>query len=297
MPEYIASKIKDRESGAIYIVKDSGAIRLTDKGAANGVAELDANGKVPSGQLPSYVDDVLEYASLDVFPLTGESGKIYVAIDTGKTYRWGGSTYTEISQSLALGETSSTAFRGDHGKDAYDHATDPDRQSAPSVSGLYKISVTSEGHVGTVTPVQKSDITGLGIPAQDTTYSEMSGATSSLDGSNGLVPGPLAGDQEKFLMGNGEWQDIGKFYRQYWDSTDYASLELSSNGKTYLVWSSGLSGGTAGGIMDSEYGAVILVSNGEYAVIHKGNSIQVTVANGTLTIESDIAIKMAVIEL
>ena len=99
-----------------------GAIPATEKGSAGGVAELDANGMVPSAQLPSYVDDVLEYASQSVFPATGESGKIYVALDTGRTYRWGGSAYTEISESLALGETSSTAYRGDRGKTAYDHS-------------------------------------------------------------------------------------------------------------------------------------------------------------------------------
>ena len=86
------------------------------KGAASGVAELDANGKVPSSQLPSYVDDVVEAASKDNFPATGETGKIYVALDTNKTYRWGGSAYVEISESLALGTTSSTAFRGDYGE-------------------------------------------------------------------------------------------------------------------------------------------------------------------------------------
>lgn len=99
-----------------------GAIPTTEKGSAGGVAELDSNGMVPSAQLPSYVDDVLEYASLSAFPVTGESGKIYVALDTGRTYRWSGSAYTEISESLALGETSSTAYRGDRGKTAYDHS-------------------------------------------------------------------------------------------------------------------------------------------------------------------------------
>lgn len=92
------------------------------KGAANGLAELGSDGKVPSSQLPSYVDDVLEYSSTSAFPATGESGKIYVALDTNKTYRWGGSEYVEISASLALGETSSTAYRGDRGKIAYDHS-------------------------------------------------------------------------------------------------------------------------------------------------------------------------------
>lgn len=92
------------------------------KGAKNGVASLDENGLVPSSQLPSYVDDVLEYDKLASFPKTGESGKIYVAQDSNKTYRWSGTAYVEISASLALGETSSTAYRGDRGKIAYDHS-------------------------------------------------------------------------------------------------------------------------------------------------------------------------------
>jgi hypothetical protein len=99
-----------------------GAIPSTDKGANGGVAELDSNGKVPSSQLPSYVDDVLSYSSQSAFPATGETGKIYIAEDTNKTYRWSGSAYAEISASLALGETSSTAYRGDRGKVAYDHS-------------------------------------------------------------------------------------------------------------------------------------------------------------------------------
>lgn len=69
------------------------------KGAANGYAGLDASGRVPSAQLPAYVDDVLEYANLAAFPATGSSGVIYIALDTNKTYRWGGSAYTEISPS------------------------------------------------------------------------------------------------------------------------------------------------------------------------------------------------------
>ena len=92
------------------------------KGAASGLAELDANGKVPSSQLPSYVDDVLEYSAKSSFPATGETGKIYVDTSNNKTYRWSGSAYVEISASLALGETSSTAYRGDRGKIAYDHS-------------------------------------------------------------------------------------------------------------------------------------------------------------------------------
>jgi phage minor structural protein len=78
----------------------TGFIPTSEKGAAGGVAELDQAGKVPAGQLPSYVDDVLEYANKNSFPATGETGKIYVAIDTGKTYRWSGSAYIELSTTV-----------------------------------------------------------------------------------------------------------------------------------------------------------------------------------------------------
>ena len=97
----------------------------TLKGAVNGIAELDANGHVPASQLPSYVDDVLEFDNQAGFPTTGEADKIYVAKDTNKIYRWGGTSYIEISSSLALGETEATAYRGDRGKIAYDHSQSP----------------------------------------------------------------------------------------------------------------------------------------------------------------------------
>lgn len=111
--------------------EDVGAVPASQKGAAGGVAELDSTGKVPTSQLPSYVDDVIEgYLSGGKFykeeahttQITGESGKIYVDLATNKTYRWSGTTFSEISASLALGETASTAFRGDHGKAAYTHS-------------------------------------------------------------------------------------------------------------------------------------------------------------------------------
>lgn len=79
-------------------------------------ANLSDNGKVPANQLPSYVDDVLEYGTLSTFPATGETDKIYVAQDTNLTYRWSGTRYVEISQSIALGETSTTAYPGNKGK-------------------------------------------------------------------------------------------------------------------------------------------------------------------------------------
>ena len=90
-------------------------VPVSQKGQANGVATLGGDGLVPASQLPSYVDDVLEFANKTGFPEKGETGKIYVAQDTNLTYRWSGTAYVEISKSLALGTTSSTAFPGNRG--------------------------------------------------------------------------------------------------------------------------------------------------------------------------------------
>lgn len=95
---------------------------VANKGAANGYAGLDATGKVPAAQLPSYVDDVIEAANFAAFPAIGETGKIYVDIATNLQYRWGGSAYVGMNSALALGETSGSAYRGDRGKTAYDHS-------------------------------------------------------------------------------------------------------------------------------------------------------------------------------
>lgn len=89
---------------------------IDSKGAPNGLASLNEIGIIPSAQLPSYVDDVIEVDTFSNLPGTGESGKIYIVQDTNLTYRWSGTAYVEISKSLALGETSSTAYPGDKGK-------------------------------------------------------------------------------------------------------------------------------------------------------------------------------------
>ncbi len=136
--QYLWEKIKGKLSGYVptgrkvngkalsadinLSAADVSAIPASQKGAANGVAELDESGKVPSTQLPSYVDDVLEFDNREAFPETGESGKIYMTKDTSKSYRWSGTTYAEIAGGITLGETASTAYRGDRGKTAYEHS-------------------------------------------------------------------------------------------------------------------------------------------------------------------------------
>ena len=115
LEDALQKEIEDRKAGDTTITNSLNAF-ISTKGQPGGLAELDSTGKVPAAQLPSYVDDVLEYSTKAQFPQTGETGKIYVAKDTNLTYRWTGTQYLEISQSLALGETPSTAYPGDKGK-------------------------------------------------------------------------------------------------------------------------------------------------------------------------------------
>lgn len=115
LEDALQKEIEDRKAGDTTITNSLNAF-ISTKGQLGGLAELDSTGKVPAAQLPSYVDDVLEFSTKAQFPQTGETGKIYVAKDTNLTYRWTGTQYLEISQSLALGETPSTAYPGDKGK-------------------------------------------------------------------------------------------------------------------------------------------------------------------------------------
>ena len=158
-------------------------------------ADLDTNGKVPSSQLPSYVDDVIEYSAKSNFPSTGESGKIYIDIATNLTYRWSGSAYVEISPSLALGETSSTAYRGDRGKIAYDHSQIPHapsdaevNQNAFSNVKVGSTTVAADSKTDTLELVAGTNITltpdatndKVTIIAKDTTYSNATKSDAGL---------------------------------------------------------------------------------------------------------------------
>ena len=156
---------------------DVSAIAASAKGAANGVASLGADGKVPSTQLPSYVDDVLEgYVSDDLKKFykdsaksseyTGETGKIYVDMNNNKTYRWSGSTYVVISETLALGITASTAFAGDKGLVAYNHsqaAHAPSNAEKNIIVGIQKngadLSVDASRKVNITVPTKTSELT------------------------------------------------------------------------------------------------------------------------------------------
>lgn len=211
---------------------DVGAIPTAQKGAANGVAELDESGKVPAAQLPSYVDDVLEgYLSSGKFykesahttEISGESGKIYVDIVSSKTYRWSGTTFTEISASLALGTTSTTAGRGDWTKTAYDHsqASHAPANAEANVQSDWNVTDSASDafikNKPTALPAKGGDADTVkghtvetNVPPNavftDTKPVAMKAATASAAGAAGYAPAPAAGAQAKFLRGDGTWQ-------------------------------------------------------------------------------------------
>jgi len=172
---------------------------LTFKNVTDGLgytpAELDENGIVLSSQLPSYVDDVLEFDTLEDFPETGESGKIYVATTTNLSYRWGGSGYVKIASDLALGETSATAHRGDHGKIAYEHS----QQTSGNPHGVTKEDVGLD-QVDNTADLDKPIST-----ATQTALDEMSKSKADLD-EDGKIP--LDQIPEGIVAGT-TWDDIG----------------------------------------------------------------------------------------
>ena len=208
-----------------------GYIPATEKGSNNGVAELDNAGKVPSSQLPSYVDDVIEgYLDSGTFYedsahtilITPESGKIYVDLTTNTTYRWGGSAYVQISESLALGETSTTAYRGDRGKTAYDHSqitngTNPHNTTADNVNLKVPIPALSGSKLDVESTLYGIN-TALGTKA-DKVASAVNGHLAGLDGNGNLTDSGVVASNviEKVTTATGLLKDDGSV-----DTTTYA---------------------------------------------------------------------------
>lgn len=137
-------------------VTNHAQVKRTEMGVANGVATLGTDGKVPSSQLPSYVDDVVEYTNKAGFPAVGETGKIYIAKDTNLTYRWGGTAYVEISASLALGETSSTAYAGDKGKALETRVTSVESVSSTNTGNITNLTTKVTKLENGTTPTGKA---------------------------------------------------------------------------------------------------------------------------------------------
>ena len=233
-------------TGNVNITPENiGAVPASSVGAANGVAELDNAGKVLASQLPSYVDDVQEYTTVSDFPATGESGKIYIATSTNLTYRWTGSAYTEISPSIALGETSSTAYRGDRGATAYSHSqtTGNPHSTSKGDVGLGNVAnydqskaiktITRSGTTFTYTCLDGT--TGTFTQQDNNTWTAMTGATSSTNGMAGYVPAPPSnGHNTKYLRADGTWavppdNNTNTTYTITQDSNDGHKFTLSGS--------------------------------------------------------------------
>lgn len=197
-------------------------INLTEKGAANGVAELDATGRVPASQLPSYVDDVEEYADLASFPGTGETGKIYTAIDTGKIYRWSGSIYVEISPSEVNSVNGQTGVVILDADDIDDSATTNKFASQAQLDKVDFISVTAPVDLDAIVSADGSIDTHSDVDT--TTTPPVLDDVLKWDGSN-WVPGvsstvanlddltnvsassPADGDFLRYDLGNLQWEN------------------------------------------------------------------------------------------
>ena len=163
-----------------------GTAAAENVGVANGVAELDANGKVPSSQLPSYVDDVIEgyYDSVtDRFyeestfttVIPPESGKSWVDIPSNKSYRWTGSVYTRVDEGVQLGETSSTAYRGDRGKTAYDHSQSDHSTISPAFTeASTRANIATGESIATIFGKIKKFFTDLKTVAFSGSYNDLS---------------------------------------------------------------------------------------------------------------------------
>lgn len=199
-PTYTASEVGALSSSTTHL---SGDIATSEKGATNGVAPLDETGKILQKYLPSYVDDVLEgylynskfyKESAHTTEITGETGKIYVDLSTNKTYRWSGTTFVEISSSLALGETSSTAFAGDKGKTAYDHVSNTSNPHSVTKSqvGLGNVENKSSATIrGEITSKNVTDALGYTPPTENTittvTSSGSGNAVTGISATNGQL--------------------------------------------------------------------------------------------------------------
>ena len=189
----------------------AGKVNTSIVGVANGIAELDATGKVPSSQLPSYVDDVVDgyYKEADgkfyadqayTTEITGEAGKIYISLDTNIQYRWTGSAYSALGGALVLGETSSTAYRGDRGKAAYDFSQTP-YTSNPAMDGTASAGSSTAWSRGD--HVHPSDTSKA-----DKVTSATSGHFAGLDASGNLTDSGKSASDIPTPMSASDLQDV-----------------------------------------------------------------------------------------
>ena len=232
----------------------------SQKGAANGLAELDGSGKVPSAQLPSYVDDVLEYANSGSFPGTGETGKIYIALDTNDVYRWTGSAYVKVSDAVSTADEANTLATARTISLAGDVTGSTSFDGSANVSITATVADDSHNHVisnvdglqtaldGKVDDSQVQTDVPAGAVFTDTTYSVGDGGlteknfTTALKNKLDGVESGATADQSaseiltaiKTVDGSGSGLDADLLDGS--DATAFATSDQGSNADTAFGW-------------------------------------------------------------
>lgn len=259
-----------------------------NKGQPNGYAGLDAGGKVPSAQLPSYVDDVQEYANLAAFPNPGAAGIIYLALDTNIIYRWSGSTYIEIA-------SGDVAWNDITGKPTFGTMSSQDANSVNITGGTANVTSSVIGNLSLatnqITSTQASDdilITPTGIGALK--------VQNRINLENTLSFGPLD-PQGSYFANNAEYLQAGPLsawsYLQNGTATKVefdngAAMSIfnaaSGNaGDLILGWTEVLNISSAGNFVTGNWTAGIIDSNyGGTGVDNNGNTLTIT-ANATIS--------------
>lgn len=200
-------------------VTNDSQVKRSEMGAASGVATLDSTGKVPSSQLPSYVDDVLEYETKSVFPTTGEGGKIYVDKSTDTTWRWSGTTYTQIKGDLVIGTTTGTAADGGTASAHYSNTSNPHGVTKSQV-GLGSVVNTGDS----ATPVS-------GGTTKFTTggaYTELAKKVDKVSG-KGLSTNDYTTDEKNKLAGIASGAEVNQ---NAFSNVVVGSTTISADGKT-----------------------------------------------------------------
>lgn len=253
----------------------SDAVASSKLGAANGVATLDASGLVPTSQLPSYVDDVLEFASLAGFPVTGEAGKIYVDLTTNKTYRWSGTAYVYITSGAVdsvAGKTGVVVLvKADVGLGSVDNTPDANKPVSTAQQAALNLKANLASPAFTGVPVVPTADAGTNTTQAASTAYVLANSVQK-DTNTGAAQLPVGTVGQRPANGKGKLrfnEDTGRF-----------------EGNNGTAWGS-LGGATGGGNDDAFYENTNTITS-DYAITAGKNAMSagpITVADGaTITI-------------
>ena len=255
----------------------SNKLETSLKGSINGLAELGSDGIVPSSQLPSYVSDIVNVSTFTALPITGASNIIYITDDTNITYRWTGSGYAIISDTIALGETSATAYRGDRGKTAYDHSQVA-HQVIINGTGFVKASGTTlsydnSTYYTTANTANYIPLTALSSSATGLTYTNTTGVFSLTSGY--YIPNSVYQPQ---FSGTGFVKSNG------------TAGNISYDNSTYVVANSTITGATYNNITYDTKGLVTGGSNVAYVTGTPWTGLYLPLTGGIVTGQTDIKV-------